>query len=348
MSGKDKRSFQFMRHPVSVLLVVLCSMAYYGYGQGNVAVVFYNCENFFDTVHNPLKEDEEFTPQGKYRYNTRIYEQKLHNIATVLESMKVGGGPVMIGLAEIENTTVLHDLVRQPEIARRNYKYVWYDGPDVRGINVALVYDPQRFHVLSSEPVHVDLTAVQRNSKTRDILHVCGVLDGDTVHVFVNHWPSNRGGEEESAPKRLKAAETCLQKIRDIHKQSPAARIIVMGDFNDNPLSNVINRVMGASSVMTSVRPDGLYDPWAELFRTGQGTEVYRHEWNLFDMILISGSLLQMGRHLHYDRAEIYKPDFLVDHYKGHEGEPKRSFVGTHWINGYSDHFPVVVYLGKN
>ena len=310
-----------------------------------VLVAFYNCENFFDTEHNPAKEDEDFTPQGKYHYTQRIYEQKLHNIATVIQSMGTEG-PAIIGLAEVENSNVLNDLTHQPELQHANYKYAWFDGPDPRGINVALLYNPQYFTLLSSEPLHVDLSAFSGKSLTRDVLHVSGILSGDTVDVFVNHWPSRRGGEEASDDKRAAAAQVNKDAIATIMKSRPAAKIILMGDLNDNPTDNSITTVLGAKPAPAEVTETGLYDPWTDIYKGGAGTEAFRGTWNLFDQVIISGSFLSNRNHkLHYEQAAIYRPDFIVDHYKGHDGEPHRSFAGTHWINGYSDHFPVILYL---
>lgn len=314
----------------------------------DIAVAFYNCENFFDTVHNPAKEDEEFTPGGKYRYTQKIYGQKLHNIATVMQSMGGADGPAIIGMAEVENSTVLNDLVHQPELERRNYKYEWFDGPDPRGINVAMLYNPKYFVVIKAEPLHVDLTGINARSLTRDILHVYGVLSGDTVHVFVNHWPSRRGGEDESGPKRAVAARIDKEAVESIMRKNPNAKIMLLGDFNDNPTDNSIAGILGAKGEKNEVAATGLYDPWVSIYKSGSGTEEYQHSWNLFDQVIISGAFLQNKNHkLHYNKAEIFKPDFIIDHYKGHEGEPKRSFVGTHWINGYSDHFPVILYLSR-
>ncbi len=314
-----------------------------------IAVAFYNCENFFDIVHNPAKEEEDFTPDGKYHYTQRVYEQKLHNIATVLQNMGGDDGPAIIGLAEVENSTVLTDLAHQPELVKRNYKYAWYDGPDPRGINVALLYNPRYFTAISSEPLPVDLSAFEGKSVTRDVLHVYGVLAGDTVDIFVNHWPSRRGGEHASDAKRAAAAQVDKDAITAIMKTRPGAKIIVMGDLNDNPTDNSITTVLGAKAAPNEVTETGLYDPWAEIYKGATGTEAYRGSWNLFDQVIISGGFLANKNHkLHYDKAEIYRPDFIVDHYKGHDGEPHRSFAGPHWINGYSDHFPVILYLSNS
>ena len=314
-----------------------------------IAVAFYNCENFFDTVHNPAKEDEDFTPEGRYHYTQRIYEQKLHNIATVLQSMGGDDGPAMIGMAEVENNTVLTDLAHQPELAKRNYKYAWFDGPDPRGINVALLYNPKYFVMLGTEPLHVDLSAFAGKSLTRDVLHVYGILAGDTVDIFVNHWSSRRGGEDASDAKRATAAQVDKDAITTIMKNRPGAKIILMGDLNDNPTDNSITGILGAKAEPTDVTETGLYDPWTGIYKGAAGTESFRGSWNLFDQIIISGGFLaNRNNKLRYDRAEIYRPDFIVDHYKGHDGEPHRSFVGTRWINGYSDHFPVILYLSNS
>lgn len=311
-----------------------------------LAVAFYNCENFFDTIHNPAKHDEEFTPAGKCRYTQKVYEQKLHNIATVIQSMGGDDGPAIIGLAEIENNTVLRDLVHQPEIARRKYQFIWFDGPDERGINVAMLYDPAYFRPLQSEPLHVALDSVKpviAGSKlnTRDVLHVYGVLAGDTIHLFINHWPSRAEGDEQSRPKRIAAALVVKNAIDTLIARDPGSKIIVMGDFNDNPADSSIAAVLNASGER---KRKALYNPFAAIYNAGSGTEVYGHAWNLFDQVIVSEGFLnnRMGK-LHYDSAGIYKPDFLVDHYKGHEGEPCRAYLGTYWLNGYSDHFPVVI-----
>lgn len=314
----------------------------------SITVAFYNCENFFDPADNPAKEDEDFTPNGKFHYTQKIYEQKLHNIATVIQSMDGADGPAIIGLAEVENSTVLNDLVRQPEIARRNYKYEWYEGPDPRGINVAMLYNPGHFRLLHSEPLHVDLSAIGDISVTRDVLHVLGILEGDTVHVFINHWPSRRGGEDESGPKRAIAAKVNKDAITKLMQQNSNTKIILMGDLNDNPTDNSVAGILGAKGDQKQVSLSELFDPWASIYQSGNGTEYFQHNWNLFDQIIISGALLNSSNHkLCYKQAQIFKPEFITDHYKGHEGEPRRSFVGTHWINGYSDHFPVMMYFSR-
>ena len=319
-------------------------------GNHGISLVFYNCENFFDTIRDPSKNDIDFTPGGSYHYTTKIYEQKLHNIATVLQSMGEGkdhNRPALIGLAEIENETVIHDLVQQPEIARNRYRYIIYPGTDLRGINIALLYNPDCFHVITSKAIHVDLHTP--GSYTRDVLYVEGILLGDTVHVLVNHWPSRRGGENETDDKRSCAALTDKKIIGAITKASARAKIIVMGDFNDNPTNNSITNILGAVDDLKNDDNGQLFNPWTEQYKSGKGTEWYDHHWNLFDQILLSGKFLTKDDgYWHYKNAEIYNPAFMKDHHFGKEDAPYRSFAGTHWINGYSDHVPVIVHLENN
>jgi endonuclease/exonuclease/phosphatase family metal-dependent hydrolase len=308
----------------------------------NVAISFYNCELLYDTIDNPLTDDDDFTPNRKNKYGARLYGQKLHNMAVVLQSMKEA--PVLVGVAEVENERVLHDLTQQPELQNRKYKYLLHQGEDRRGMNVGLLYSGNRFKVIGSSITAVPLGDTE---KTRGILTVQGVLDGDTLYVVVNHWPSRRGGVEETAGKREMAA-TILRTITEtIQSRHEEAQILLMGDFNDNPNDANIAQFLGAYDDPERVQDQGFYNPFAELYAAGEGTEVYQHQWNLFDQIIVSGTLLRDGR-LRYTGAEIYKPAFLQSKHKDHKGEPYRSWLGSKWINGYSDHFPVVVRLVKS
>ena len=307
----------------------------------SMAIAFYNCELLYDTVNNPLTEDNDFTPVGEHKYGARLYGQKLHNMAVVLQSMK--DAPALVGLAEVENEHVLHNLVQQPELIKRGYKYVLHEGVDKRGMNVGLLYDANVFTVVGSSLTAVPL---EDTETTRGVLLVQGVLGADTLFVVVNHWPSRRGVVEESAGRRAAAAGVVKTIVEDIQLRSPEAQIVIMGDFNDNPTDKSLLQMLGAYAAPERVQEQGLYNPFAAMYAAGQGTEVYRHEWNLFDQILVSGTLLR-GKGLRYERAEIYKPAFLQSKHKDHKGEPYRSWLGSRWINGYSDHFPVVVWLGK-
>ena len=335
---------------VVVISICLLTISYLNVGctnskNGNkTAIAFYNCENLFDTLHESGKKDEDFTPSGSYHYTQKIYEQKLHNIATVLQNMGSGKNknmPAIVGLAEIKNERVLAGLVNQPEIARSSYKYIYYKGPDPRGINTALIYRPDIFQVVYAEPIAVNLEEINDSAKTRDILHVCGLLGKDTIHVFVNHWPSRRGDENESAAKRLIAARALKNAIAGL-PANVKNNVIIMGDFNDNPTDSSIANVLGTNNKMEIAEGTGLFNPWLEVYRSGRGTECHKGSWNLFDQVFVSRNLTEKGRAaLHYDTIEIFNPGFMA--YSDHS--PRRSFLGTHWSNGYSDHFPVILYL---
>ena len=341
-----------MPHRISLVAVAVWMLFVVGCTQRadnhRLAIGFYNCENFFDYTDNPLKDDEEFTPGGKFHYTRKIYESKLRNIATVIRSMDQGKGPVLLGLAEVENSRVLTDLINQPEIAAYHLRFEWFEGPDPRGINVALLYNPKYFRSLNANALRVDLRGCAGKSDTRDVLQVHGILIGDTVDIFVNHWPSRVVGVEESKQKRSIAAKVNRDAVLAITGKNAEAKIIVMGDFNDNPEDSSIKYTLAATDDAGTTHSCDLYNPWSRMHKKGVGTEVFRHTWNMFDQIIISKSLISNKNHkVHYDGAEIYKPDFLIDRYKGHEGEPHRSFAGTKWINGYSDHFPILVYLSE-
>ena len=326
------------------LLLTLCFiiLATAANAQKQYAVAFYNLENLFDTLDDPQTFDEDFTPTGSYRYTDKVYRQKLHNIAGVFQSIgtgKVADGAVLIGVAEIENNRVLNDLLAQPEIKSRGYKYVWYNSRDERGIDVGLVYNPKFFKLLLSKPLPVSLHG---SNATRDVLYIMGTLLGDTVHVLVNHWPSRREGKNESADKRDIVAAVNRKKIDAILQANPKARILVMGDMNDNPTDASITTTLGAADNKAAA----LYNPWTQLFKSGKGTGVFERVWFLFDQVIVSNGFMQ-NKGLQYDACEIYDRPFLRQTGGKFTGYPRRSFRGKFWNNGYSDHFPVVVYLKK-
>ena len=315
------------------------------------AAAFYNFENFFDTLHAPKKEDKEFTPTGKYHYTSAIYHAKVHNMATVLQQMATDlmpDGPAIIGAAEIENDQVLQDLVAQPEISARGYRFIHFESPDIRGIDVALLYNPKYFTVLRAEALPVDISALrQKRGHTRDVLHVIGLLGSDTAHVFVNHWPSRLGGEEASEPLRQIAAAVNKQIIDSLLALNPTTRILEMGDLNDDPVDSSVAAILGAKSKRSQVHSGQLYNPWVQIFQHGMGTLCYRGGWNLFDQIILSsGWLKASGRHWRYWKSAVFHPDFITQKTGKETGCPLRSFEGTRWMNGYSDHFPVLVYFG--
>lgn len=317
-----------------------------------IAIGSYNCENLFDTTDDPLKKDEEYTPGGAYRYTGEVYAQKLHNIADVLS--KIGtdvtpDGAAIIGLVEIENDKVLADLVRQKEIRHRNYRYCWFPTPDERGISTAMLYNPKYIRVLSAEPIPVPVETIGWHRPTRAVLHVYGVLAGDSVHLLVNHWPSKSGGEAASAPGRKLAASVNKHFIDSLTAVSPKAKIILMGDLNDNPTAEPIKEILGAKADKGDVTPTDLYNPWIKMYKKGLGTEIYHGDWGLIDQIMLSKSFLETtDNSWQFHNAEIFNRPFLTNRIGKDKGSPHRSFtVSQVWDNGYSDHFPVLIYLTK-
>jgi endonuclease/exonuclease/phosphatase family metal-dependent hydrolase len=320
--------------------VFLSSAIIASFAQGKVyTVAFYNVENLFDTLDDPGLKDEEFTPAGRFKYTDKIYRQKLRNIARVLGDMGTGqdaDGADIIGFAEVENERVLKDLAAQPTIARRKYKHVWFKSPDIRGISTAMFYNPAHFKLLTTRPLVVAQTA----EPTRSVLYVSGVLAGDTVHVLVNHWPSRREGMEKTEPERKLAAIVNKTLVDSLELAEPAQKVIIMGDFNDNPDNESIAQILNAG---TEVEND-FFNPWLDIFRLGTGTVLYKKHWDLFDQVLLSPTFIST-RGLTFLNAEIFKKAYLVTQNGNFKGYPHRSFGGTRWLNGYSDHLPVLIYL---
>jgi hypothetical protein len=317
------------------------------------AVAFYNFENLFDTQDDPRNwGDNDFLPNGPYHYTEDIYHQKLHNLATVL--MQLGtevtpDGPAIIGTAEIENDRVLQDLVAQPEIKDKGYQFVHFESPDSRGIDVAMLYNPRYFRVLSARALKTDISSFEgKGGRTRDVLFVHGLLAGDTVNVFVNHWPSRRGGEAASAPLRAIAAKVSKAIIDSMMALNPHTKAIVMGDLNDDPTSPSVAVVLGAKGQKADVKPAGIYNPFVNFYKRGIGTLGYSDSWDLFDQIMLTGTFLDLKSNgWQFYKAEVFNKEFLKTKFGPYKGYPHRSFEGNNWINGYSDHFPTLVYLVK-
>lgn len=318
-----------------------------------VAVVaFYNLENFYDTINNTMVNDEEFLPTGEKNYNTAIYFNKVGKLAKVIAEIGTEftpDGPAILGVAEIENDTVLNDLVHHPLIKNRDYHFVHYDSKDIRGVDVGLLYNPKYFTVLSSRKLFVRLPANAKESIfTRDVLWVKGLLNGETVHVFVNHWPSRRGGEERSEPGREAAAQVDKNMIDSINQAEPNAKFIVMGDLNDDPVNNSITHVLGAKGDMEEVQPGGLYNPWYKMYKKGIGTLAYQDAWGLFDQIMISYAWLNKSQNgFFFFQQKIFNKEYLIENTGKYKGYPMRTWDGNTYRGGYSDHFPTYIIMLK-
>lgn len=351
------RKVLFTWQALTVLLTALvlgsCGSAKQVAGSGDgkqynaYAVGFYNLENLFDYEDDPNNTgDDDFLPTGPYRWTQVQYEQKLDNLARVLSSMGkeiTPYGAAFFGVSEVENRRVLEDLVLREELKGMGLKVIHEDSPDRRGIDVAALYNPNIF-TLGGYEYHTLQWEERPDFITRDQLHAYGYIAGEKVHFIVVHWPSRYGGGT-SEPLRLATARLSKEIIDEIHAEEPDAKIILMGDFNDDPTDKSVTEVLNAKSLRSEVGSQGLYNPGASLLAKGIGTLVYNDSWNFYDQMIVSKGLLKEDSKLRLWKMEVFNQDFLVTQEGKRKGYPHRTFEGNSFTNGYSDHFPVMVYL---
>ncbi len=314
---------------------------------------FYNLENFYDTINQPNVDDEDFTPNGSYHYSGKIFLDKvshLSDVVSIIGTDETPDGLAFFGCAEIENRTVLESLINTPKLKSRNYQIVHYDGPDLRGVDCGFVYNPKYFRVLYSSSNKVDLKGVKLDNRaTRDVLYVKGILnESDTIHVFVNHWPSRRGSQEASAPKRKIAAAVSKRMIDSLMAINPNTKIIDMGDLNDNPTDESMTKVLGCVDKKEKCKPGGLFNPWVDYYKKGIGTLGYNDTWSLFDQEAISYGWLNHDQDGYfYQGAHIFSKDFMIQKTGKYKGYPKRTWDFNIYNGGYSDHFPTYITILK-
>lgn len=307
-------------------------------------VAFYNVENLFDIKNNPLTLDDDFTPLGRRHWNKRRYKNKIRKLSTVIAQLgrqKSLYPPVVVGLVEVENARVVQDLIAHKNLRNTMYRYVHYDSPDERGIDVALLYNEHCFELEFSETFPLLLyDKLGNRDYTRDVLLVVGKMNGEQVHIIVNHWPSRRDGAEATKQDRIKAANLVHGIIDKIEKETTNARIIVMGDFNDDPTSE---------SIKQHLITEDLYNPMESLFSKGFGSLHFKGKWNLFDQIIFSRNFLEQSKGKHtFLHAEVFNKRWL-QFFKGKlKGNPFRTYIGKWYKGGFSDHFPIYVYFQKN
>ncbi len=314
-------------------------------------VAFYNLENLFDTINSNGRWDLEFSPAGKRQWDSEKYNIKVNNLANAIANMVTDatpGGPAIVGIAEVENASVVQDLVDAAPLRNRRLQFVHHDSPDLRGIDVALLYDPEQYEVLSVRNHRLVLTD-NPDFLTRDQMCVTGLLDGDSLSVIINHLPSRLGGQEESEPMRVAAALLTRHIADSLLALNPRQGIIIMGDLNDDPQNRSVAEVVGARADEKEVKCGaGFYNPWWRILENGKGTLTFRGAWNLFDQILLSGTLLEDGDSgLRYVGAEIMDIEFLKQTEEKYRGLPWRTYAGGRFLGGYSDHFPTQVFLIK-
>ena len=340
-----------------LILTVFCALIAYeiSFSQNKKfqirTIAFYNLENLFDTINNTSKNDEASPMMELNTNKSSVYWDKIDKLGSVLSQIgkdKTLNSPVLIGVVEIENDTVLKDLVHGKNLKNLNYKYVHYESPDERGIDVGLLYQEAYFKPISHK--NFELKIYDKSGKrvfTRDQLLVSGYLDNEKIHVIVNHWPSKRGGSR-SIPFRKKAAFLNLKIIAEIRAKEPNAKIITMGDFNDDPIEPSFKNILKTKKNKDEVVENDLYNPYEQMYLSGLNTAGYRDNLNLFDQLIVSSQLVTTSKN--YDtyklyQAKIYNPKFLIQKKGRYKGYPFRSFSYGKYTGGYSDHFPSYIYL---
>ena len=339
-----------------IITAVLASVMVMCFAQKPHKIMFYNMENFFDTIDDPETNDEEFLPDGAKRWNTAKYDKKLRNMERVLFDIAAidRNYPAVIGVSEIENRSILEDIASTRKLLPARYAICHYDSPDLRGVDVAFLYRPDVFKLEGSADIPVRIASLP-NWRTRGIVTMWGTIDDEPFLFMVAHWPSRLGGKEASAPKRERAAEIMRHAADSVLAINPATKVVMMGDFNDDATDKSITEVLGAEGNIRKLQSGGYYNPFIDMLKAGIGSLAYRDQWNLFDNIVVSENLATGSTgSLKLERApkgkyygNIFRAPYLFQQEGQYKGYPLRTFVGNNFQGGYSDHLPVFIYIGK-
>lgn len=308
-----------------------------------IFVANWNLENLFDTADDPLKNDEEFLPEGANQWTNEKLDTKFSNLAKVIRSMNQENGPDLLGVEEVENRGLLDTLITR-HFKDKNYKVAYADCPDNRGIDIGIIYNADKLHFLKQ---HTDTVKLQENYPTRLILSAGFLLNKkDTLYVYVNHWPSRRGGENESDKNREAAASVLKNDIEGLLRKSKNSNLLILGDFNDEPSDPSLNKTLGAVDCgcdpAANVRSD-LYNLAYQKHTAKEGSFFYQGNWNMLDNIIASQNLF--NNHYKCGSFEVYKPEFMVTRNGKFKGAPFPTYGGKRYLGGYSDHFPVTALL---
>jgi predicted extracellular nuclease len=325
-----------------IILIILLLASVNNIRSQEFKVMFYNVENFFDIEDDPHTNDDDYTPAGANHWNIYRFIKKRNNIYKTIIAASRGRVPHIIGLSEVENRYVLRQLAEQTPLSKYNYGIVHYDSPDRRGIDVALLYLKDSFEIIASQAYKVPL-------KTRDILYVKGKTNSnDTLHFFVNHWPSKWGGAP-SEDGRILIAKILKQLTDSIFNENKNANICIMGDFNDYPDSRPV-KILKTKPLHVNEGNGYLYNMSLHLQDDKQGSIKYQNKWELIDLFFVSGNLLfnKTGLTCSAGSIEIFDADFLMETVIGEGKSPKRTYKGPAYIGGFSDHLPVILTFSKN
>lgn len=355
-----------MKKIVLTLFTVLLSVSLFAQkAQQNYVIGFYNLENLFDIYDDPVKNDAEFLPDGKNKWTQEKYDIKQHNMARVIAEMRKSNGRyhTILGVSEIENRLVLEDLVSQPEIADANYQIVHYDGPDRRGVDVALLYKPDQFTYLDSESIPFDFNSDIDFSdtdtayfKTRDILMVHGLIAEEHFAFYVAHLPSRIGGKGGNL--RGRGAEIIYAHAQQMEAKYPGIKIVAMGDMNDDPFDESMVKYLHGKENIKTLEPTDFFNPYLSMIKAGYGSLCYRGTWCIYDQELINYNLavapegglkiqkVTKNRNNWY-YGVIFKRPFMTSQSGQYKGYPFRTFSNGAFVAGYSDHYPTYIVVGK-
>ena len=328
---------------------------------------FYNLENLFDIYDDPVKNDEEYLPDGKNKWTEVKYRKKLQNMAKVIRSMKEDNGVwhSVLGVSEIENRLVLEDLVIEPQIAEANYQIIHYDGPDRRGVDVALLYKPEDFKYIESESITFTFEGSsidflmdkqqQDDFRTRDILMVHGLVGGEHFAIYVAHLPSRAGGKKGGNQLRDRGAEIMYDHAMKMQEKHPGIKIVCMGDMNDNPTDPSMAEYLHGKEKIADVTSSDMFSPFVEMLKAGYGSLAYQGVWSIYDLILVNNALANapdgglkirpLGKQGFYGR--VYKKPFMITQKGQYKNYPFRTFSNGAFVGGFSDHYPTYIVVGK-
>lgn len=327
-----------------------------GFAQKPYKVVFYNFENLFDTINDPGVNDTEFTPEGPKKWNSYKYNKKIGNLERVLFDIASADQdfPIVIGVSEIENRSVMEDVIATPKLAKGNYRIVHFDSPDARGVDVGFYYRPDVFKLEGSAAVPFHMPD-NPDFRTRDFVTMWGTIEGEPFYFVVCHWPSRLGGQAASEPKRMAAATRVRELIDSVQQANPATKVVVMGDLNDDATDRSIVEGLGAKGKLDEVAFGDMFNPFIAMLKAGYGSLAYRDDWNLFDNIIVSENLAtgstgelkiqKVGDTKFY--GGIFRRPYMIQKEGQYKGYPLRTFVGNNFQGGFSDHLPVYIYIAK-
>lgn len=332
----------------SILSLTIFSVNAQDSKSSDFKAVFYNLENLFDTFDDTTIWDEQFLPEGDKHWTYWKYQTKLKNLAKVITAAGGWQTAAVVGACEIENAFVLDELTTKSPLKKLGYKFIHKESPDRRGIDVALLYQEDQFTPVFYKFIQIDFP-FDPEKKTRDILYVKGLTNNkDTLHIFVNHWPSRWGGQMKSEPKRIFVAQTLRKQVDSLFTYAKNPNILIMGDFNDTPTDKSVLEYLKAHPPVKNPEPKNIYDLMYPLSQTHEGTHPYQGHWAVLDHMIVSTSLLNKNNSIHTSVKNAYpfRADFLLEDDTKYGGKKtNRSYLGFKYHGGYSDHLPVILDL---